>query len=98
MFEIQTKSETYRVNAAGEISRDCLNWKYSGEWKALALVRRCNFGVIETIPFDAWRDRLPGVQWLCKNGKPRYTLRDLDHGTRREWGSGVLCVRLMEQP
>src|ERR1700676_128102 len=95
MYEIHGRNECYRVNDKGEISRSCLGWKFSGQWKALALVRRCNFGTLETIPFAAWRNRLADIQWTFKNGKPRYTIRDLDHGTVREWGEMVYRVRLM---
>jgi hypothetical protein len=91
-YVIQTARETYRVSDAGLISRFCLDWKYSGEWKALALVRRNNFGVLETIPFAEWPQRLSELQWSFKNSKPRYTLRDMDHGTVREWGEMVLRV------
>lgn len=96
MFEIVTKNERYRVNDAGEISRQCLNWKFSGQWKAVALVRLCNFGVLEVIPFSKWASDLDSIQWLFKNGKPRYTLRDMDHGTMREWSNLVQLVRRIE--
>lgn len=91
-YEIRTARETYRVNDKGELSRRCLDWKFSGGWKALALVRNCNFGTVETIPFAAWPSRLSSLQWTFKNGKPRYTLRDLDHGTVRVWGEYVQRV------
>jgi hypothetical protein len=96
MFEIQTAREDYRVNDAGEISRRCLDWKFSGGWRAIALVRYNNFGrQVEYIGFNDWGQRLPAIEWQFKNGKPRYTLRDLDHGTVREWGGMVQRVRLL---
>jgi hypothetical protein len=98
MWEISGGSgETYRVNEAGEISRRCMDWKFSGGWKAQGLVQYNNFGrQVSYIPFRDWDDaRLSSIDWTYKNGKPRYTLRDLDHGTTREWGEMVYRVRLV---
>ena len=87
------QGEYYSVDAQGRIGRPEINMAPSGQWIALALVRRCNFGVVETIPFEHWAARLETtIKWAYKNGKPRYTLRDLDHGTVREWGQMVRCV------
>lgn len=91
MFTVCTKREDFSVTGDGLIFRLTMP-EPSGKWKALALVRRCNFGIVETIPFAEWSKRLGSVQWTYKNGKPRYTLRDLDHGTVREWGNYVTRV------
>ena len=92
MFVIRTSQEDFSCDAQGRIGRPAMHMAPSGQWKALALVRRNNFGTLETIPFSQWAERLPTIQWTFKNGKPRYTLRDLDHGTVREWGSMVQKV------
>ncbi len=96
-FEIVTDRETYLVDDSGNIGRydrrtGAVSVVPSDSWRVLALVRRCNFGVLETIPFGQWATRLEAIQWTFKNGKPRYTLRDLDHGTIREWGESVRRV------
>jgi hypothetical protein len=85
-------SETYPVALGGYIGRR--NMSPSKDWQALALVRLNNFGyVIERIPFeqwDAWLATNPAFTY--KNGKPRFHLVDLDHGTRRLWGCGLYSV------
>lgn len=75
----------YFVNRKGDIFYDGLN--PSGGWKFLGLshVKRR-----EIIPFPAVWDKLEKgekINTLWKNGKPQYTVRDLDHGTTREWGN-----------
>lgn len=35
------------------------------------------------------------IVFCFKNGKPRYRLGDIDHGTRRIWGDGILDARLV---
>jgi hypothetical protein len=37
-------------------------------------------------------ERLPNLTLLYKNGSPQYTIVDLDHGTRRYWGDGVISL------
>lgn len=92
MYELEDGSgQRYKVDSQGCIyAPNKLN--PSGEWKALALVRRNNFGSIIAITlFAHWSWALP-TDWLYKNGKPKFTLRDLDHGTVREWGTRVRRV------
>lgn len=94
MFTILARGERYLVNDAGEITRKACDWQYSGQWKALALIRRNNFGrVVEAIPFAAWPTEIPrlssmpdGDGWYYKNGGNKWSVRDLDHGTVRDWG------------
>lgn len=56
----------------------------SNQWKMLGLshVKRSEF-----IPFSQLAEKLPSLTLLYKNGRPQYTVRDLDHGTKREWGN-----------
>ena len=76
----------YKVNDAGSIIRtDIKNFEPSGKWKLLGLshVKRNYF-----IPFkEITRELLNGFNPCWKNGNPQFTVRDLDHGTTREWGN-----------
>ncbi len=98
MFTILGRGERFLVNDKGEITRKACDWKFSGGWKALALVRRNNFGhVVETLPFSIWDKAVPrldaepeGLGWYYKHGGNKWTLRDLDHGTTREWGGAAV--------
>lgn len=70
--------------------------QFSGGWKfsGLSHVKRNEFIPLATI------QRTPAIldeiQLQYKNGKPQYTVRDLDHGTRRQWGDGVISISLRE--
>lgn len=75
----------YVVHENGDIQRTNLEHKPSGEWKMLG-IKAVRGGAI--IPL-----RQITLEWLAahpllyQNGHPRYTICDLDHGTRREWGN-----------
>lgn len=60
-----------------------------GTWKMLGVERIGPFNTLRFIPFNVfWGMVEEGrVEWKFKNGKPRYTVRDLDHGTMRVWGN-----------
>lgn len=56
---------------------------FSGDWllKGIRNVRSSEF-----IPFSQITpDRIKSLQLLYKNGNPRYTGVDIDHGSQREW-------------
>jgi hypothetical protein len=86
----------YEVHDNGDIARP--GQKPSGQWKMIALVsvvrNRPAFVPLASITRE-WLDAHP---LMFKNGKPRYTVRDLDHGTTREWGNarfhGVKAIYL----
>ena len=92
-YTVLADRETRLVNDKGEITRAKCDWKFSGGWKVVALVRRNNFGhVVEWVPFKDWAARLPEISeagWHYKNGKSKWTMCDWDHGSHREWGCGV---------
>jgi hypothetical protein len=82
----------YRIHDNGDIETlvslrgtGPVNNPPSGKWKMLG-IKPCNGGGF--IPLEritkAWLAKNP---LLYKNGNPRYTVVDLDHGTRREWGN-----------
>ena len=98
-YMLQLRHETYTVTDDGRIGRPEIGMAPSGQWTFLGLVGRNNFGVRQYLPWAQVKERLtngPAIDWLFKNGKPRYTGRDNDHGTIREWcglgTSGVVRI------
>ena len=88
MLNIKTPyGDCYKVNEKGEIIRlDQKDFKPSGQWifRGLRHVKRTS----EFIPFSSITPQLlQEITLLYKNGKPQYTVEDLDHGTRRTWGN-----------
>lgn len=76
--------DRYKVNEKGEIFYSKIN--PSGQWifRGLRHVKRTS----EFIPFSSITSQLlQEITLLYKNGKPQYTVEDLDHGTRRVWGN-----------
>ena len=90
----------YHIYENGNIKRlDQPSFVPSGDWKMLGIehVRRSCF-----IPLADLFEHIP-ANLLYKNGKPQWTVRDLDHGSQRSWGNtrahGVylLCVIEVER-
>lgn len=80
--------DRYLIHDNGDIERtDIPGFVPSGQWKLLAIVSNMA-NRSEVIPFN-YLSRFLSLKpdLLFKNGKPRYTVRDLDHGTMREWGN-----------
>ena len=75
----------YKVDANACIIRCDIKMAPSGNWtfEGLAHVKFNEF-----IPFKLLTKTLVRNLNTCwKNGKPRYTVIDIDHGTRRIWGN-----------
>lgn len=90
-YEIRTPyGNYYTLNEKGQVMEYSNGFKSSGSdsWKVLGLVELKPFGRIgKLIPLSE------AVKITCftfKNGNPKYTAIDLDHGTRRMWGN-VRC-------
>jgi len=89
-YWIIAERERYTVTADGMIGRPDIGMMPSGKWQVRGAVRRNNFGAqVEFLPFPQCM-MLTRNQWRYANGKPRWHLRDLDHGTLRDWGNPVL--------
>ena len=74
----------YVVNERGELAKN--NDKHFGsQWLFLGIqhVERNEFIPIE----DLTPERVKQLELRYKNGKPQYTVKDLDHGTPRLWGN-----------
>lgn len=79
----------YKVDKDFNIIRtDIKGFKASSQWKFLgiALVTSNRFAV-KADNIKSWLKKKQPL--LYKNGHPRYTVIDLDHGTVRIWGNTV---------
>lgn len=75
--------EVYEVNEKGMIKSDRADFSSTWLFKGIRSVKSNEF-----IPFERITPEvLSGLQLLYKNQNPRYTVVDLDHGTRRIWGN-----------
>lgn len=100
MLELRKPNgDRYIIHDNGDIERtDIPGFKPSGQWKMLGLV---GIGRKRYVPLERiTREWLAENALRFKNGKPRWTVRDLDHGTMREWGNtdhhGVASIRVIE--
>lgn len=86
LFKIYTPyGNTYTVNELGQISRTDMAFTPSDNWKIQG---------IESVKSNAYipfskitKENIAHLQLLYKNGNPKFTVRDLDHGTTRVWGN-----------
>jgi len=82
-MQIEQNGEYMPISETGLIRRGFADSQFSGEWKLLGAVRFNNFGnIVETRNFDG---SLLQLAWQYKNGKQRWHVMDLDHGTTRVW-------------
>lgn len=91
----------YIVHENAEIERGDMPGPWA-KWLFLGLSHSHPFNG-EFVPFTHVVEYLkkdPNRFSTYKNGNPRYTVRDLDHGTMREWGNtkyhGVKNIRIIE--
>lgn len=96
-YRLNAPRGAYRILENGNIIRlDIPGFTPSGQWKFLGLshARRNLF-----VPFpQCFNAPLPlPLNW--KNGNAQWTVRDLDHGTAREWGapSGPLSFTIEKE-
>ena len=60
----------------------------SGQWRVTGAVERNNFGnVVRRYTLAEILADPDSIPWKCRNGAQRTFIRDLDHGTVREWRS-----------
>lgn len=89
-MKIYDKNEAYPLNDEGMITRQCLDGKFSGNWKLLGMVRFNNFGyIVEKVPFP---ECLKITDWHYKNGRFKWFPLDFDHGSRRIWGRAARII------
>lgn len=91
--------KAYMVNNKGMITQRSKNPDFSGGWKLQAIVDTkygktvldFNDITVESI------NKLKDEGFLFKNKSPKYTVRDLDHGTTRVWGNTIASLYFEDQ-
>jgi len=85
--------EAYRVNNMGEITKYS-NKEFSGGWKMTGIAGVYG-SIVYKFPENFDRTFIEDLSkhLLYKNGRPKYTVADLDHGTNRRWGKGIISLR-----
>lgn len=87
-YGIEYGNEYMKANEKGLISRKCLDWHYSKQWKIIGAVRYSNFGyIVESWTWEQIKENPSKIQWKYKNGKQRVHIKDFDHGAIRVWMS-----------
>ncbi len=83
---IRHGSEYWKLHVDGAIERPGLVAPHAASWCVVGAVARNNFGQIvrRYSLADILRDSA-AIPWQFKNGKQRVFVRDMDHGTLREW-------------
>lgn len=90
-YRIQDETGYFDVTDDGNIIRlDQKDFKPSGQWKLRGIVDNRHRMVVHFPSLFNWLMMRPSLK--LKNGKPRYHVADLDHGTNRVWGSGIIGI------
>lgn len=81
--------DVYNIDKDFNIIRtDIKGFKASGQWKLLGITLVTgNSIVVPAAKIKSWLKLKKPL--LYKNGHPRYTVVDFDHGTRRIWGNTI---------
>lgn len=75
--------KVYTVSGKGELA--VVGTPYSGDWLFLGL-QHVNYNI--AVPFVKLTEEfIDSLQLKFKNGNPRFTVSDIDHGTHRLWGN-----------
>jgi hypothetical protein len=90
-YRITTRNRnSYRIHDDGAIERIDGQWKPdASRWRLIGILPINAYHPERMIPL---RDIDTITDWTYKNGKPRFTGIDVDHGTTRAWGDGIVSV------
>lgn len=81
-------TETMRVTPAGYVYRPSISHVPSDSWRIIGAETLNNFGrTIRRYTWDEISADPSVIPWKHRNGKQRTFVIDLDHGTRRMWGT-----------
>lgn len=79
--------DKFRVNEQGLITQ-YKNKEFSGGWKMHGIASVTNMRVAFGLTFpNINEERIKELNLLYKNGNPRFTVEDIDHGNSRVWGN-----------
>lgn len=89
--------DRYLIHAEGMIQRMDMPFTPTKQWRLIGIT------LVTGGPMIAYKNITP--EWLAKaellykNGKPRYTVVDFDHGSQRVWGNtehhGIKSLRFL---
>ena len=93
----------YRIHEEGKIERLDMPFTPTMNWRLLGIVLVTQAWPGYMIPLaDITPDWLKATELLYRNGNPRYTVVDLDHGTTRIWGNtkvhGIKTLQIIPDP
>jgi hypothetical protein len=97
--------EIYLVRPAdGAISRQVLDWRFSGQWLLrgvrLMPIKGASWSRGKFVPVGQLLDFITRADreslWTYKNGSGRIVGCDLDHGSNREWGETICAIRFIK--
>ncbi len=93
-YRIFTQSgKYYDIDEQGRIGRLDMAFAPSGNWLCVGFREVLPFGNLGPIITPAQlQERSHYGQTRFKNGKGRYILEDIDHGTRRQWGDRITAI------
>lgn len=92
---ITTQSgKTYVVDINQNIIRTDMKHSPSGQWLFVGILPRQAQKLSRMITYHSLMSFMPSL--LYKNGNPRYTIVDIDHGTTRTWSDGVANLQWID--
>ena len=93
-------SKSYLVNEKMEITQYNSNCaldqhKFSGQWIFKGLVTRLHGNNLINAKQLFEKTVIDDINFTFKNGNPRFTVLDIDHGTTRSWGDGIRSISII---
>lgn len=91
-YTVRTQDGRYwsvRAND-GAITSEIWRTPHAASWRVVGVSEARPFGRVRPVP--DWRAILAAGAPPFSNGSPRYRIVDIDHGTRRLWGSGIVAA------
>lgn len=81
-------TEIMRATLDGYVYRPQIHMRPSGQWQIIGAVMLNNFGrTVHRYTWEEIKADPASIPWTHRNGKQQTHVIDLDHGTRRMWGS-----------
>lgn len=94
---ITTQSgKIYKVNSDQQIIRTDMSLRPTDEWLFAGILPTNTTRLKRVVNYQSLKVSLP-TALKYKNGKPRYNVVDVDHGTIRVWSDGITNLQWSEQ-